>query len=377
MANSRDAIYASYADLPADLKQAVMAQAGARYSRDAAGMDAQLMQNGALAAQAMRAAGINMGGAPANETMEGLDWIDNAVARAGGPSAQAAPSSARGAKQGGSANIPLPPERPAAANGQTNGSASASGPQPYGAYAAEQGAQRDGAPVASPTAVAAAPAPTPQAGGIRDFIASLFGIPTDGSPPPQIAGPVGAKPPAQVATPASLPPTNASPPAAVQPPAPADEEVGPLTSAARGYAPVVMQALRDAAGAVSNQVGRVKDSIVNPADAVMRAGRTGDEVLNRGLEQGQQAASNVGQTLARNLGVQADPQQAETARNRFRERNARNAREKQPMSDKAPPKQNAVKGDDNIDTYIDNFMATMRGVDDARDKANERGRAGR
>lgn len=126
------------------------------------------------------------------------------------------------------------------------------------------------------------------------------------------------------ATPASLPPTNAPPQAAVQPPAPADEEVGPLTSAARGYAPVVMQALRDAAGAVGNQVNRVKDSIVNPADAVMRAGRTGDEILNRTLDEGGKAVSNVGQTLARSLGMQADPQQAETARNRFRERNNRN-----------------------------------------------------
>lgn len=161
MANSRDAIYASYADLPADLKQAVMAQAGARYSHDAAGMDAQLMQNGALAAQAMRAAGINMGGAPANETMEGLDWMDSAIERAGGPRAQAAPSSSRGARQATGADIPLPPRRPNADNSTAGGSTAA--PQPYGAYAAEQGMQRD--------AVMPAYATMP----VQQFIASLFG----------------------------------------------------------------------------------------------------------------------------------------------------------------------------------------------------------
>jgi hypothetical protein len=121
-ASSVEQIYSSFTQLPPDLQQAVIAQMGVRYGSDVGNAAQVLAANPALAGQLMRSVGINMG-APAE--MDGgqglrdnLNWMDGAIARAGGPSAQAQMPSSQGAGEGGP---PLPPRRPTSADGAPSG----------------------------------------------------------------------------------------------------------------------------------------------------------------------------------------------------------------------------------------------------------------
>lgn len=121
-------VYQSFDQLPPELQQAVMAQAGVRYQRDIPALQAQLMSNNALATQLMQAAGINTGasGFDNGDPRSSVDWMSTATANAGGPSVQAptkgdrATSATQASASDGDADDspPLPPRR---SRGTNNG----------------------------------------------------------------------------------------------------------------------------------------------------------------------------------------------------------------------------------------------------------------
>lgn len=105
-------MYTSFDQLPPDMQKAVLMQGKRRYGNVT---PQQIMSDGALAAQLMRAAGIEMPPQSDREMMnEGFDYITRQMPATGDQVAQGAASKPKASQTKDA--VPTPPRRPASAN---------------------------------------------------------------------------------------------------------------------------------------------------------------------------------------------------------------------------------------------------------------------